>query len=155
MIPTDNSCDDQYYGSRYSSSSSNSYQDRLEYKEDYRSFYKELKPLDNFYLPTLGVEDNADPSQKSLHFETAKSSSLSQVNDFKVVTKELDWYDEDCRDSPKWDDALKQQMNTGCAVATEDKFFKAAQVKIADAEGYFSDFTNDTENDIEEEFDFD
>lgn len=37
----------------------------------------------------------------------------------------------------------------------DDKPCAAQKKDIPDVDGYFSDFTNDTDNDIEEEFDFD
>jgi hypothetical protein len=71
-----------------------------------------------------------------------------------LESPELDWF-EDKPSAPlkNEENALKNLANSQQAAQTINNTCQKSDVP--DLDGYFSDFTNDTDNDIEEEFDFD
>lgn len=148
MIPTDNSLDDDNYGSRYITGLTYSY--RRDQREDFKNILKEIEPSDNF-----PDDHNDGPSQKNHRYEMARHSSLSKSNNLDLNDAEHDWLeDKQCDYLNSDHNNVKKCTNsqhTPKIITAE----KSDAGKVPDIEGYFSDFTNDTENDIEEEFDFD
>ena len=146
MIPSDNSFDDQNYGSRYTTSFS--YQSRRDQREDFRNILKEIEPSDNSHN-----NHNDVPSQRNNRYELTKHSSLPKANNFDLDDVEHDWLQDEHYDL-KNDNHVTKCTSSQHVPIISGKKTDTEKVQV-DMEGYFSDFTNDTENDIEEEFDFD
>lgn len=156
MLPTENgSLDEQYYGSRYTAGSNYSYRSR--HKEDYRNLLKEIQPLDHFPNSSNVIDQNDRSCQKNHRYEqSSKSSSFNKPNNLELEVKELGLLEDKPPSAPKSDDVTKREKNQHSSQFRMPLTIqKTETVKDPEFEGYFSDFTNDTDNDIEEEFDFD
>ncbi|KAI9564498.1 hypothetical protein GHT06_008237 [Daphnia sinensis] len=114
-------------------------------------FYNEIKATDN-YLKS-GVEQN-EISKEYHDSLPEKRSSVPKTQNLGRVSPTFEGFDE------KTSAALKSENHTmkhlGNSQHAVPITMNTCQKKdIPDVDGYFSDFTNDTDNDIEEEFDFD
>jgi hypothetical protein len=156
MIPNDNGFDGQFYGTKCTvgSTTTYSYQTRRDKQEDIRIFYNEIKTTDN--LPEVAINQNEVVPEKNHRYENvaAKRPSILKSQTSKLESPELDWF-EDKPSAPlkNEENALKNLANSQQAAQTINN--TCQKPDIPDLDGYFSDFTNDTDNDIEEEFDFD
>lgn len=155
MIPSDNGLDGQYYGSRYTAGSNYSYRSR--HKEDYRNHLKEIQPVDHFPNSSNEPDQNDRPSQRNrLYEQPSKPTSFNKPNNLELEEKELALLEEKKSNTLKSDDLTKIEKNQRSSQFKETSSNQKTEgVNVPEFEGYFSDFTNDTDNDIEEEFDFD
>lgn len=147
LIPIDDSFDDQFYGSKYSSSFHQK-------RKDYRCALKEIEP------PPPPINRMVDeccqwPSDDLLDDEPEHFSNKNQDQTSRRGSSQ--------KQSPLLSDKTPNRENVaGSIVHSTDPQPGPSTVsgkleidigKVPDVDGYFSDF--DTENDIEEEFDFD
>ena len=147
LIPTDDSFDDQFYGSKYSSSF---YQKR----KDYRSPIKEIEPPPPPINRRMVDECCQWPSDDLLDDEPDHLSNNNQDQTSRRGSSQ--------KQSPLHSDRTPNRENIVESAHATDPQPGPSTVsgkleidvgKVPDVDGYFSDF--DTENDIEEEFDFD
>lgn len=152
MIPNDKSFDDQFYGSRCKAVSTYSHQTWRDNKEGTGIFYNETNPMNNY--PKRGINQIEMISKKYQGYTNILATSSSALKTQNLESPETDRF-EDKPSVPlrKDDHPVKKLANPQHDVpfATNARQEK----EIPDVDGYFSDFTNDTDNDIEEEFDFD
>lgn len=157
MIPSDNGLDEQYYGSRYTTGSNYSYKSRQ--KEENRNHLKEFQTLDHFPNSSNDTDQNDRPSKKNHRYEqSGKPLSYNKPNNLELEGKELGLLEEKKSNALKNEDMTKVEKNqrpSQLRVLSSTSNQKTDVVNVPEVEGYFSDFTNDTDNDIEEEFDFD
>jgi hypothetical protein len=155
MIPNDNSFDGQFYGSKCIAGSSYSYKSRRDKQEDIRIFYNEIKSTDNFL--EIGINQNEVVLSTKIHRYDSIPAKRPSI--LKSQTSELECPELDCFENKPYaplkneENALKNLANSQQAAQTINSTNQKPDVP--DVDGYFSDFTNDTDNDIEEEFDFD
>lgn len=154
LIPSDNGLDDQYYGSKFSAGPNQPY--RTRHKDDFKNILKEIQPLEHFPMSSA-INQNDRPLQKNHRYETLKHPVFSKPNNLELEGREIGCLEDKTQNSLKSDDktileTFKPQSQVTIPLPNQ----KTVDVtNIPEVEGYFSDFTNDTDNDIEEEFDFD
>ena len=145
----DNSFDDKNYGSRYTTGLTFSY--RRDQREDFRDILKEIEPSDNFFN-----NRNDGPSQRNNYYEMTKHASPKA--DKLELEDAKDWLEDkqlDLQNDDNVNNFTHSQHAASIISGKKREKSSGKEVPVDIAEGYFSDFTNDTENDIEEEFDFD
>ena len=154
MIPNDNSFDGQFYGSKFLTASTYSYQSHRDKQEDIRIFYNQIKSTDD--LPEISLNHDEVVSNQSHRHPNAprKLSSILKSETLEFESSDLDWFQhKPCVPLKNEENALKNLANSQQAPHTINN--TCQNPDVPDIDGYFSDFTNDTDNDIEEEFDFD
>ena len=154
MIPNDNSFDGQFYGSKFLTASTYSYQSHRDKQEDIRIFYNQIKSTDD--LPEISLNHDEVVSKQSHRHPNAprKLSSILKSETLEFESSDLDWFQhKPCVPLKNEENALKNLANSQQAPHTINN--TCQNPDVPDIDGYFSDFTNDTDNDIEEEFDFD
>ena len=154
MIPNDNSFDGQFYGSKFLTASTYSYQSHRDKQEDIRTFYNQIKSTDD--LPEISLNHDEVVSNQSHRHPNAprKLSSILKSETLEFESSDLDWFQhKPCVPLKNEENALKNLANSQQAPHTINN--TCQNPDVPDIDGYFSDFTNDTDNDIEEEFDFD
>ena len=154
MIPNDNSFDGQFYGSKCLTASTYLYQSHRDKQEDIRIFYNQIKSTDQ--LPEISQNHDEVVSKQSHRHPNAprKLSSILKSETLEFESSDLDWFQhKPCVPLKNEENALKNLANSQQAPHTINN--TCQNPDVPDIDGYFSDFTNDTDNDIEEEFDFD
>ena len=153
MIPLDSSFDDQYYGSRYSSMARQQVQPHKIARND----YKEMNESDHFQSSSIQIAQYGGRRTSSLGSTKSSSPTLPKSNNcFEFEgTDEHHLLRPKSVDFTRKNDQKQVQFDPDCQFEPNKNQQKTELSKTAEGEGYFSDFTNDTENDIEEEFDFD
>lgn len=155
MIPNDNSFDGQFYGSKCLTASTYLYHSHRDKQEDIRIFYNQIKSTDD--LPEISQNHDEVVSKQSHRHSKAprKRPSILKSHTLEFESSDLDWFeDKPCAPLKNEENALKNLANSQQAPHTINNTCQNPDVPM-DVDGYFSDFTNDTDNDIEEEFDFD
>ena len=144
QIPMDQAYDNRYYGSRLPVS----YQrDQSQSSDYYRgSIRAEIEqPANNRVLDEYC---SAGPRESESNM-TKNRSSTSSNSLRSPVQLEPERFQEPEGGGEDADDVHQQDQGGSLSK------MKAENGKGAEVDGYYSDFTNDTDNDIEEEFDFD
>ena len=145
LIPTDESYDNRYYGS---------FRQAVEYYPSDQNILKEIQPAARssnereFSSPqhrTIRKEmDDMNPrNQRQFSMKSPEPLELMRPVDVGYQTERED-------DASVHQDVLSHHLPTSSNKVEIDLGNIPAEV-----DGYCSDFTNDTDNDIEEEFDFD
>lgn len=141
QIPMDSTYDDRYYGSRIPRSSQPG--------DCYHSSLREIEPP---ACPVLSEYCSGRSQMPELSKTKSRSSTSSPKSPIQLEPERF-------QEPPDSDDEKDRRVSGQMDKPQQGTSSVKVEINIgkvpAEMDGYYSDFTNDTDNDIEEEFDFD